>query len=103
MANLSQVYLRLAKFEEAEKLIIDSLKMLKDSLPVNHPNFIRGRLTMRQSYTIFHRCFCAGVISVGKLYVDLGQYEKAETELRKAWEMIESAFLTDHQIACYGK
>ena len=33
----------------------------------------------------------------------LGQYEKAETELRKAWTMIESAFLTEHQVARYGK
>ena len=48
-------------------------------------------------------CICKGIISLGRVCFHLGQYEKAETELRKAWTMIESAFLTEHQIACYGK
>ena len=46
---------------------------------------------------------CIGIITLAKVYIEVGQYQNAETELRKAWAMIESAFLTEHQVACYGK
>lgn len=45
----------------------------------------------------------SGITRLGQFYNRRSQYDKAETELKKAWRMIESAFLTKHKEAGKGK
>ena len=40
---------------------------------------------------------------MGHLYIEWGQYKKAEECTSKALEIIESAYLTQHEEAAHGK
>ena len=109
--NLVNYCLKLGKLEEAKTLADDAVRNLKENLPPDHPDIIRSKLLFHtlldvvftsKQMTLKH-LFSIGIITLAKVYTELGQCQNAETELRKAWAMIESSFLTEHQVACCGK